>query len=228
MGVRRMKQRPGRPAHRSPPPLVFGAISLLLPAGCSYLGGPLVDVPPPDEFQVIAYEPLVIPSHLDQLPPPRPGAPSPRRPDPHRLATSALTGASGSPVVAEQPPSAGEQVLLSSANAAAASSEVRSQIEQETRAEKANKPYEPPSLGELLGLTSKRNQVAKGEVIEPESEAERLLSQGKPAPVDPNAAAKKKAAEEAAKGPEPVEPSYPTRGGPPPSPIVGKKSTPAY
>ncbi len=111
----------------------IGMTAMLL--ALSACGNPLealgAKIPPPDEFQVIATKPLVMPATA-ALPDPRPGAPSPLDPDPHREAVQALLGTSASPVESTSPPSAGEQILLSSANAAAASSEIRVQLEEET------------------------------------------------------------------------------------------------
>lgn len=172
---------------------VFGAMLAL--AGCSGSQSPLEAIspklPPPDEFQVVTHSPLEMPASLS-LPEPTPGAPSPRDPQPQREAIAALLGNTGSRVVSDASPSAGEQVLLSSANAAATSSEIRVQLEEDKIAEKTNKPYEPPSLGALLGLTaSESEKLDEKELIDPLTESQRLQREGVATPVDPNAEAAK-------------------------------------
>ena len=188
---------------------------LLALSACGSIGNPLeglgVKIPPPDEFQVIARKPLVMPTAAT-LPVPRPGAPSPLDPNPHRDALQALFGSSGSPVVSTIEPSAGEQILLSSANAAVASSEIRVQLEEDRIREEAAKPYEPPSVGELLGL-SKGEKLDESELLDPVAESQRLQREGYVTPVDPNATAE--VDEEA---PAPDDLSYPT--GRPQSPIT--------
>jgi hypothetical protein len=164
-------------------PAGLTAMLLAVPA-CDMIG---VSIPPPDEFQVIAHKPLVMPASAT-LPEPRPGAPSPLDPDPHRDAQRALFGTSSIPVVSTIEPSAGEQVLLSSANAAAASSEVRVQIEQDRIQEEAEKPYEPPSVAELLGLGG-GEKLDESELLDPVAESQRLQREGYVTPVDPNMAA---------------------------------------
>ncbi len=179
-----------RRAVRIAGPIGMAALLLALPA-CGNIGNPLealgARIPPPDEFQVIARKPLAMPATAD-LPEPRPGAPSPLDPDPHRDALRALLGTGDSPVVSTIAPSAGEQVLLTSANAAVASSEIRVQLEEERIREEAKKPYQPPSLGELLG-GRKGEKLDESELLDPVAESQRLQSEGYVTPVDPNAAA---------------------------------------
>jgi hypothetical protein len=169
-------------------PFAMTAALLALPA-CGTFGNPLealgAKIPPPDEFQVIARKPLVMPATAS-LPEPTPGAPSPLDPDPHRDALQALLGTRGSPVVDSVPPSAGEQVLLTSANAAAASGDIRVQLEEEKIAEEAKKPYEPPSIGELFG-GKKGEKLDEKELLDPVAESQRLQREGNLTPVDPNA-----------------------------------------
>ena len=167
------------------------AAMLLALSACGTIGNPLealgASIPPPDEFQVIARKPLVMPASAT-LPEPRPGVPSPLEPDPHRDALSALFGTSGSPVVSNIAPSAGEQVLLSSANAAVASNEIRVQLEEDRIQEEAAKPYEPPSLGELFS-GRKDEKLDESEILDPVAESQRLQREGYLTPVDPNAVA---------------------------------------
>jgi hypothetical protein len=187
-------------------PIGITAMLLALSA-CDTIGNPLEAmggaIPAPDEFQVISHKPLVMPSAFD-LPEPRPGAASPLSPDPHRDAIQALLGSNASAVVSAATPGVGERVLLSSANATSASSDIRVQLEQEKIDEKANKPYEAPSLFELFGGTS-GEKLDESTLLDPEVEARRLQSEGKLTPVDPNATA-----EVETEAPSLVEPEYPT------------------
>lgn len=169
------------------------AAAVLAVAGCGgNIGNPIQaltgEIAPPDEFQVMAHKPLQMPVSAE-LPEPRPGAPSPLDPDPHRDARAALLGTSGAQVVpAAAAPSPGEQVLLTSADAAAASSEIRVQLESERIAAEANKPYSPPSLGELLSGGSEK-KVDESEALDPVAESQRLQREGLQSPSDPQAVA---------------------------------------
>jgi len=167
------------------------AAMLLALQACDTFGSPLEamgsKIPPPDEFQVIVRAPLMMPATAN-LPEPRPGAASPLDPDPHRDALRALLGTSGSPVVSSIAPSAGEQVLLSSANAAAASGDIRVQLEEEKIAKEENKPYEAPSIGEFLGF-GEGEKLDESALLDPVAESQRLQRQGNVAPADPNASA---------------------------------------
>lgn len=187
-------------------PAGMAAMMLALQA-CDTFGSPLevigAKIPPPDEFQVIARAPLMMPATTN-LPEPRPGAASPLDPDPHRDALRALLGTSGSPVVSTIAPSVGEQVLLNSANAATSSSDIRVQLEEEKIAEKANKPYEAPSIGDLLG-GGKDEKLDESTLLDPVAESQRLQRLGNVTPVDPNASA-----EVDEKLPESEEVTYPT------------------
>ena len=158
---------------------------------CGSIGNPLealgAKIPPPDEFQVIARAPLMMP-RTARLPEPTPGAPSPLDPNPHREAQMALLGTYSSPVVETITPSTGEQVLLSSANAAATSSDIRVQLEEEKIAEAENKPYEAPTIGELFGGKNEE-KVDEETLLDPVAESQRLQREGYVTPTDPNAVA---------------------------------------
>ncbi|HUF87980.1 MAG TPA: DUF3035 domain-containing protein [Thermohalobaculum sp.] len=201
-----------------------GRLALLLGlAACGQFGDPLeaigARVPPPDEFQVMTHEPPVIPQTYS-LPEPRLGAPSPRAPDSERAAIAALLGPEAAARAAASSPSPGEQVLLSSANAASASSDIRVQLEEEKRQAEADKPYEPPLLWDLLGLTRKNGEAAvdETEVIDPAVESERLQAQGVATPVDPDAAARAEEENKPRPEPEPIDRLPRNRIGPPPQP----------
>jgi hypothetical protein len=177
-------------ASRIAGPVGMTAMVLALQA-CGAIGNPLEalgsSIPPPDEFQVIARAPLVMPATTN-LPEPTPGAPSPLEPNPHRDAQMALLGTFSSPVVETITPSAGEQVLLSSANAAAASSDIRVQLEEEKITEAENKPYEAPSIGALFGGSSEE-KVDEETLLDPVAESQRLQREGYVTPADPKAVA---------------------------------------
>jgi hypothetical protein len=203
------------------------AVALVLTAGCDRVGNPFEalggSVPPPDEFQVMQYEPPVIPEAYS-LPEPTPGAPSPRAPNPEQQAVAALYGP-GAARAAAADPSAGEQRLLASADAASASEDIRVQLEQDRQA-RPDEPYEPPTLWELLGFGSDEEEIDETQIIDPDTEAARLQAQGVPTPVDPTAAerAAREAAEEAEEAAAPPPESLDRR----PANRVGPPIEPAF
>lgn len=194
-------------------------------AGCGQFGDPLealgARIPQPDEFQVMQYEPPVIPASWS-LPEPRPGAPSPRAPNPDRDAVAALLGPQAAARLAAAEPSEGEELLLNAADAASTSGDIRVQLEEDKRQAEASQPYQPPLLWDLLGLTSpeSRERIDETQVIDPDVESERLLGEGVPSPVDPEAAARARAeAEREDRPPPPVVDRLPNnRITPPPEP----------
>jgi hypothetical protein len=197
----------------------LAALPLVL-AGCGQVGNPLeafgASIPPPDEFQVIAYEPPVVPGEYT-LPEPTPGAPSPRAPEPGRAAVEALLGP-GATTAAAAEPSAGEQALLGAADAASASSAIRVQLEEDKRQAAASEPYEPPTIWELFGFGGDGERIDETQLIDPVTEGERLQSAGVAAPVDPAAAARAPESEEPRPAPEPIDRRPTNRIGPPPTP----------
>lgn len=223
MSFGRAARMTGRMAGRTVRPAGLAVVLLAL-AACGGSGSPLealgVRVPPPDEFQVMAHQPPVIPESYT-LPEPRPGARSPRDPDPERAAIAALLGPEAAARAAAVEPSPGEQALLGAADAGAASSDIRVQLEEDKRQAAASESYEPPLLWELLGLTSsdELEGVDESEIIDPLVEAERLQGEGVATPVDPDAAERVAADEDE---PEREVESFdrrPTeRLGPPPEP----------
>lgn len=154
-----------------------------LAAGCDRVGNPFEalgrQAPPPDEFAVMERKPLIMPPSLG-LPEPRPGAPSPLDPDPNRDAAVALLGSDVRPVSREV--TAGEVALLESADAAAASNDIRVQLTLDDR--KDNQPYEPPSIFEVLGM-SDPSPTDDTERLQPVTESQRLQREGIAAPNDP-------------------------------------------
>ena len=165
------------------PALLAGALAV---SGCETIGNPL-DVlqgkrNAPDEFQVLARKPLRMPGNLD-LPEPRLGEASPLEPDPQTDAVIALLGRP-SPVSGAAG-GAGEQALLDAANASARDTEIRRQLEAEEAALEDNKPYEPPTIFELL---SGKSEEKHEDALNPAAEARRLQTEGvAPAPIDPDA-----------------------------------------
>lgn len=180
--------------------LTAGLIGLAgLAAGCDRIGNPLTAiggrVPPPDEFAVMERRPLIMPPALG-LPEPRPGAPSPLDPNPERDAAMALLG-TAEPRPVSREVTSGEAALLTSADAAAASNDIRVQLTLDERTR--DEPYEPPSVFELLGLAGGPG-IDDAERLEPVAESQRLQREGVAAPNDPLA---EPPPPEAAAGPEP-------------------------
>ncbi|MBY8975093.1 DUF3035 domain-containing protein [Rhodobacteraceae bacterium NNCM2] len=165
--------------------IMIGA--LVTVAGCESLGNPFQAFaskkPTPDEFAVVARAPLVMPTN-DALPEPTPGTPSPLDPDPQKNAIEALAGTSQT-VPSSTQISQSEEVLLSSANAAAATSEIRYQLEQDKIKEEEEKPYEPPLITELIFGTSEEEKLDKETLLDPNAESRRLQESGQITPVNP-------------------------------------------
>lgn len=159
------------------------AVAMLALAGCGRMGNPLETLvakpAAPDEFQVITRKPLQMPMAVI-LPEPQPGARSPLDPDPNRDAVVALMGTDTRMAAAGT--SAGEQALLSAANAAASDPEIRATLAEDR--DGRNEPYEPPLIWELFGL---RGEAPVRDAIDPAVEARRLQTEGiAAAPIDPN------------------------------------------
>lgn len=194
--------------------------------GCDTIGNPLEAVggkaPAPDEFQVIARKPLVMPPSRD-LPEPRLGAASPLDPNPNRDAIIALLG-TDTLAVASANGSGAEQVLLDSANAAAASPDVRVQLERDKVETEANKPYQPPTVAELL-FGKDPNAPDPATVLDPVSESQRLQRQGLATPNDPKATPP----DEATPGPVIIgDGTNPERRGPPRNTLPSAQTTPTF
>jgi hypothetical protein len=164
------------------------AVALFALTGCGQIGNPLQALtekrPAPDEFQVIARQPLQMPAAVT-LPEPRPGARSPLDPDPNHDAVVALMGTDTRTAGAGYGAgtSAGEQALLSAADAAASEPEIRTTLAAERDSRGSNEPYEPPTIWELFGGSSSDKPK---DAIDAAAEARRLQSQGvAAAPIDP-------------------------------------------
>lgn len=175
-------QQPGRKLGRTLGQAA-SAVALLAVLGCERVGNPFAvfgqKLPGPDEFQVIAREPLRMPGSI-ALPEPRPGERSPLEPDPNRDAVVALLGSDAAPRGSGT--SSGEQALLSAADVAASNPEIRQTLAADRDGRRANEPYEPPSIFELFGAF----EAPPEDVIDPAEEARRLQREGvAAAPVDP-------------------------------------------
>ena len=142
-------------------------------------------IPAPDEFQVLARAPIEVPADRTTLPEPSPGARSPLQPDPHAAAQAALLGSAGTRSAAPARSGAGEAALLAATGGAGASSDIRATLEAEAAVRDANKPYSPPTLGELLSLTEPDTTVDEAELVSPNEEAQRLQREGVLSPSDP-------------------------------------------
>lgn len=115
----------------------------------------------PDEFQVTTRAPLVIPSALGALPPPRPGAP---RPQENRSA-AAVIGAS--PLPSSTAPSSAEQALIAQAGGPVDDSIRRRVDEESTRLDR-------PSQTVVDRLLFWRDAPPAGVAVDPTREAQRL------------------------------------------------------
>lgn len=161
------------------------AVMGLSVASCGQIGDPIDvlqgNVKAPDEFEVVARKPLRMPRSLN-LPVPQLGAPSPLDPTPRADAAAALLGAA--PGATPGGVSAGEAALLAAANANASNPEIRTVLEEDKTRIDPNRPYEAPTLSELLGVGDEDEPV---DALDPNAEARRLQSEGvAPAPVNPN------------------------------------------
>ena len=123
---------------------------------------------PPDEFAVTTRAPLEMPTDLNTLPAPRPGAPRPQENSPTEEAKEVLFGNSGIPL--NQSGTQGEQILLQKTGAANANPAIRDTVDRET-AEKVKK--ETPTIDRILGKAGKKIN-APATVVDPVKESERI------------------------------------------------------
>ncbi|MEO1330807.1 MAG: DUF3035 domain-containing protein [Pseudomonadota bacterium] len=136
----------------------------------------------PDEFTVVKRKPLALPGDqpqtVDDLPPPRPGAPSPLDPTPEQDAQRALTGdvASGTSEA-----SATEQSLLSQAGAENADDSIRTTLETE-RDNELEGTMVDQVMNEVV-TAIKGSDPSQADALDPAAEAKRLAEeQGRPVP----------------------------------------------
>lgn len=137
-----------------------------------------LDAPPPDEFLVVSRRPLAMPSDLETLPPPQPGAPSRVDPDPSAQAQGALAGRPASRPAA---PSPGEAAL------AARVGEAEPDIRERTTAE-LPAPQRRFLFDSLFGYEFEQDPGVADERLDPAEEARRLREQGVAAPTPPEPA----------------------------------------
>ena len=173
--------------------LLCGLAVVVLP-GCDRIGSPLDAIggnrPAPDEFRVVTHKPLNMPGST-ALPEPRLGERSPLEHDPNSDARLALTGNAGTAAGAGS--SAGENALVTAAAASAARGETGTALSAAEADLTSNKPYEPPTIMELLNLEGERAE----DVLDPNAESRRLSGEGvAPTPVNPNDAPPAEAGEE--------------------------------
>lgn len=148
-------------------PLVLVAMTLGL-GGCG-LAGDLFgggSKQAPDEFQVVAQQPLSIPPNAD-LRPPRPGAPRPQETAPNVQARAIVTG---NPVVAPGTLQGGqsETALLNKAGAGTADPAIRDKVNEESRFLAQN------DRGFIDSLIFWRKPDQPGVVVDPVKEQQRI------------------------------------------------------
>lgn len=190
----------------TPAPVVKTTIHLLTAAalaalaGCGQLGDPLEAMgarpPAPDEFKIVTRAPLVVPPGVQgkraiALPRPQPGKPTPLEPNAREEAAVALLGPRAGATVSGAP-SAGELVLVNAATEGA-EADIREQLAADDVAaarEAENQPYQPPTVGQLLGFSdSDANAPDPETLVDPVEESQRLTRRGLRTPSDPNATA---------------------------------------
>lgn len=136
--------------------------------------------PPPDEFLVVAREPLRMPPSLNTLPTPQPGAPSLVEPNAQRRAQQALAGQTTAPVASGGPqPGPSERALVASAGSGDPA--IRSTIRAEVAAEPSARRF---GLDSFLGFRIVQDPDAS-EAIDAREEADRLRQQGLAVPTVP-------------------------------------------
>ena len=189
--------------------LLLGIATIAL-TGCEKFGSPMEvlsgERPKPDEFRVVTRKPLNMPGTTN-LPEPRLGERSPLEHDPGGDARALLTGDRYERTGGG---GAGENALVAAANSKAPSSEVgRSLAEREAEID-ANKPYEPPTVMELLY----GEEAASADVLDPRAESRRLRADTK-TPVDPRERPEVEKPKRKRDGPlDGLGPTLPRSGGP--------------
>lgn len=86
----------------------------------------------PDEFAITTRAPLEIPSSLDTLPKPRPGAPRPQETATDMQAKQTIFGENTTPIQADGSISEGENILLQKTGAYQANNDIRDTVDKET------------------------------------------------------------------------------------------------
>lgn len=166
---------------------LLGGVAALALTACDRIGSPFDALggkrATPDEFRVVTRKPLNMPGGAARLPEPRLGERSPLEHDPGGDAREALTGERTG---ASSGGSAGESALVAAATANTPNSTAAAGLaEREAELDK-NKPYEPPTVMEMLNLDGRPAE----DVLDPDAEARRLRAGGTAkTPVNPNDAA---------------------------------------
>lgn len=136
--------------------------------------------PPPDEFLVVAREPLRMPPSLNALPTPQPGAPSLVEPNPQLQAQQALAGSSAAPMTSASLQPTGSEVALAAA-AGPGDPMIRSALQTDAAQQT---PVRRFGLDSFLGFRITQDPDSR-EAIDTREEAERLRQQGLAVPVVP-------------------------------------------
>lgn len=158
----------------------LGAATLLLP-GCGALDGVFGSSrgkQAPDEFQVVAEQPLAIPPNAD-LRPPRPGAPRPQDTSPTDAARGIVSGRPVGPGQNGQAQMASaaspaESALLQRAGAGQADPNIRSRVNEESRilADQDRSLIDslifwrdPPKPGVLVDPTKEQQRIREAQAV---------------------------------------------------------------
>jgi hypothetical protein len=151
--------------------LILAAAGTL--SGCDSLKSALgTDKQPPDEFAVVTKAPLIIPPDFN-LRPPKPGAPPANQVSPTQSAQAALFNADPATTAASMPGdmSMGEKLLLSYAGAANADGSIRQVIAAE------NKKLQASDDGFTDSLMFWKGPTAPAEAVDPDAEAKKQAAQ---------------------------------------------------
>ena len=150
--------------------MLMGGIAVTALSGCDRIGSPLDtitgNIPAPDEFRVVTRKPLNMPASAN-LPEPRLGERSPLEHDPGGDARALLTGQRTGPAATA---GAGESALVSAATARTSNSVAGTSLAAREAEIEAKKPYEPPTVMELLNNDGRKTE----DVLDPDAEARRL------------------------------------------------------
>lgn len=150
--------------------MLLGGIAATTLSACDRIGSPLDtitgNIPAPDEFRVVTRKPLNMPTSAN-LPEPRLGERSPLDHDPGGDARAVLTGQRTGPASAAGP---GESALVSAATARNSTGVAGTSLAAREAKFEANKPYEAPTVMELLNNDGKKTD----DRLDPNAEARRL------------------------------------------------------
>lgn len=164
--------------------LLLCGVAVAALSGCDKVGSPFEALgggaPPPDEFRVVTRKPLNMPGSAS-LPEPRLGERSPLEHDPDSDARAALTGSPDATSAAGI--SAGEAALVTAAAESTGDALTGRALSAAEAEATRNKPYEAPTLLELLNLDGEKAE----DLLDPNAEARRLSTSGvATTPVNPD------------------------------------------